>query len=363
MSNLWRDMSAFLQTSSRQSCRDSFIHPSQKTTMRKLTSAFLVLPLSAISHYVLADDCSNVIALSKTRSETISDKETVEQHADNFCKAYSTWKTRSRSDQNESDLGASFKFLKFSMSASNSYSDTSAEAVASKYCSATNESRSAKNAYRQYVETISPDGFQAYEACLRFKEEELTFGIDPNTVLPKELKLTAKFTGLSSSSTHADVTVNASESVACSWDGTKSDSRRIERGTTAILTCKRDRSSTRSFVSLTRTNGSRGAEAMSLSWIAYDDNGQPIEVLQSLLQELRRPPKYSVENLLTNSGQVNGSFPVVPRSDGALFCGLGQYEWGDGNRGPLMKCSVWWDGAWRYFTSDKVACTAVCVWR
>lgn len=55
---------------------------------------------------------------------------------------------------------------------------------------------------------------------------------------------------------------------------------------------------------------------------------------------------------------------VIPRSHGALFCGLGQIEFGPKNMADVMKCSVWFDGEWKYYGSgSQVNCTYQCVWQ
>lgn len=53
--------------------------------MRSLTVLFLLF-CSSVS---FADDCINVIALSKVISTTVEDKSSLDQHAENFCKEFS----------------------------------------------------------------------------------------------------------------------------------------------------------------------------------------------------------------------------------------------------------------------------------
>lgn len=112
--------------------------------MRSLTVLFLLF-CSSVS---FADDCINVIALSKVISTTVEDKSSLDQHAENFCKEFSQSKNSTKS----ANYSASYKVLSASMGTSGA----SAEQIASKYCSAADSKKSRTDAYKQYIETISP---------------------------------------------------------------------------------------------------------------------------------------------------------------------------------------------------------------
>ena len=131
--------------------------PANPLCARIFTSIIVLVGVGSAT-WAQQQQCESVISLSKVVSTVVSDQEAVESHAANFCSEYakSTGESRSLS------FSASYKFL----SASLGLSSASYEDVASKYCSASNSSMRATNAYKQYVESISPEAYDAYKACL-----------------------------------------------------------------------------------------------------------------------------------------------------------------------------------------------------
>jgi hypothetical protein len=233
---------------------------------------YLICFIAAASSVCRAQDCESVIALSKVVSTVVSDRESVEQHAARFCGEYS----RGSAEGDETRFGASYKFLAGTLGVANA----SLDAVASRYCSAANESVAIKDAYKQYVESISPNAYGAYEQCLQMSKRDLKFNVNLNSILPTEFSISASFVS-STGQANAVVTYVSSKDVVCRWDGGDGEVREIMSGSSAILECERPDPRTASYVSVVRKNGA-GQELLTLPWPRYDESGVAVDSLAAL---------------------------------------------------------------------------------
>ena len=209
-------------------------------------------------------ECASIIALSKVSASTISDRSTVEQHAANFCNEYSHAKSSAKS----SSASASYKFF------SGSYSGgrASMDEVAAKYCSAANGSVAAANAYQQYVETISPNAYGAYEKCLQMKRN-VHFSIDPASILPNQFSMSVAFKASTASDSTAQIAVRPSDGVSCEWDPSDATNPIIMKsGTSRILDCQRTDSMVPGFVRMQRVD-SGDDDQLVIPWQAYTSEG------------------------------------------------------------------------------------------
>lgn len=242
--------------------------------MRYLILVFgAVVFLISVSGNVVAQECESVIALSKVVATVVSDRDSVEQHAANFCNEYS----RSGGKSNSASFGASYKFL----SASFGSTSASMEAVASKYCSASNSYAASKDAYKQYIETISPNAYSAYEQCLRMSRQDLKFNVNTASILPHEFSMSASFVS-STGQPSAQITYSASKDVTCRWDDTNQKTRILKTGSSAILECERANPSQRSYVTVVRSDVGANQDTLTLPWQAYNKNGHPVDSLAAL---------------------------------------------------------------------------------
>jgi len=268
---------------------------------------------------VYAQECESVIALSKVVTSAVSDKESVEQHAANFCNEYS----RSHGSSSSASYGASYKFL----SASFGSSSVSAETVASKYCSASNSYSATKDAYKQYIETISPNAYSAYEQCLKMSKQDLLFNVNVGSILPNQFSMSTSYVSSIAGSTQAVVTYSASNGVSCKWDGSPDKKQTILTGSTVILECTRTDPTKKSFVTLVRNDGRN--EPLTLPWQAYDKDGIPIDSLSALQTKVDSvlsqlgPIKTEIEKLSKKANilailTVQGG-RVVTSSEGVSF--------------------------------------------
>lgn len=255
--------------------------------------------VSAFSAPAIAQNCESVIALSKVVNTTVSDKDSLEQHASNFCNEYS----KAQGSGKSSSFGASFKFL----SASFGSSTVSAETVASKYCSANNSSVASKDAYKNYIETISPNAYSAYEQCLRMANDHLQFSVDIAGILPTEFSISASFVSPIRAATNAEVSYSASKDVNCKWDDGPDKKIAIQTGGTAILECSRTDSTVKSYVRLVRKDGP--GQPLILPWQAYTKEGVPVDTIRDFQKSME-----ALQNKLSSlGGQIDA---VNTRIDG-----------------------------------------------
>ncbi|WP_140912136.1 hypothetical protein [Methylomonas koyamae] len=290
---------------------------------------FGLLALFSIANIVYAQECETVIALSKIVTTTVSDKDSVDQHAANFCNEYA----RSSGHSSNTNFGASYKFL----SASYGNSNASVDEVASKYCSASNNYSARKDVYRQYIESISPNAYGAYEQCLKMTQQDLKFNVNLASILPDQFSMSVAFT---SQNTHASSTTliySTSNGITCTWDGNSDKSLKMVSGSTAVLECSRTDQSKKGYVSVVRKDDA-SSQPLTLPWQGYTRDGIPIGTVDSIINSLSaidtkvnrsisdiQVLSQKVQNIRTLDGQIfakggnNGSVSCE------LFCAGSQW--------------------------------------
>lgn len=264
--------------------------------------------LLASEQCLAQQDCESVIALSKVVTTTVADRASVEQHASNFCNEYE----QSRGKSGSSGFEASYKFL----SLSQSNTSASKEEIASKYCSASSSNLRSSDAFRQYIEAISPNAYSAYEQCIANQQRDLKYNVNTASVLPKQFTMSASFVSSTGRpSTH--VTYSASEGVSCTWLGGEGRTQKIASGTVAVLECKRTSASTPSYVSL---NGSEANQVpLTLPWQAYDSSGTPIDVLSAIRSQISRLESRLQQMTDVTTAIGNGRILAIARIKGGAL--------------------------------------------
>lgn len=238
----------------------------------KISSALVLL---LVSMSASAEECANIIALSKIISTTVEDKNSLETHASNFCSEYSL----AKSSGNTMNISASYKFI----AASYGSSQVSAEEMASKYCSATSSNLKRDDAYKQYIETISPNAYTAYEQCIQMSRNNIKFSLDSGSILPKEFSMTASFQQSARLDT-ADLVLTTSKDVDCVWSQNGTKMIHFSGIGSADLSCNRNDQTVKSFVKVTRVDG---GEKITFPWPAYDKNGVLIDTISDLQKNIR----------------------------------------------------------------------------
>lgn len=244
---------------------------------------------------VYAQKCESVIALSKTTSNQVADKDTVEQQAASFCNEYK----KSVTSGSAMDAGGSYGIF----SASVGMSNQSAEAIATRYCSASNSYAARRDAFKSYVESISPDAYTAYEACLRLSNSNLAFGVDAAGILPNEFSISASFRSTAAAQNETSLEVSASDGVTCQSGGQTVTVVPIKTGSTVVISCKRSDRTQRSYVRFVN-RGSSNNEPLTLPWQGYDAQGNPVDSLFALQKRLEAL-EGKIEGSLSLSGVVS----------------------------------------------------------
>lgn len=244
--------------------------------MKIVIFAFAFTLFSAVT---VAQQCESLIALSKVSSATVADKSAVEQNASNFCSEYS----KSGGKSGSSSFGASYKFL--SLSSANA--DTSVEAIASKYCSASSNFSQSTDAYKQYVDTIAPGAFEAYQECIQLASKDVRFHLSANGILSNEFSMIVSFAGSTGNNRSAVISANPASGITCTWDGS-SNKPEIELGTgqTTVLHCERKDADKRGYVIVARTDGTK--ESITIPWREYGKDGMPVDSLAALQARVRK---------------------------------------------------------------------------
>jgi hypothetical protein len=237
-----------------------------------MISKLLTSILLAVTFSAAAQNCENVIALSRIVSTSIADKSSVDQHAANFCSEYS----KRSSSGSSADFGASYKFF----SASFGNSNLSADEVASKVCSASSSNQASNDAYKQYVETISPNAYTAYQQCLNMTQSDIRFEVDVAAVLPAEFSVLVTFRADNPADNSARLSYVASSGITCQWGDTRTKDRTLQDKTSILFRCARQDQTKPGYVKVARTNGVQGS--LTLPWIAYTKEGMPIATLVNI---------------------------------------------------------------------------------
>lgn len=244
--------------------------------------ALVVLSLSAILSFMPGvagaqnDSCLSILQLSKTVETVVSNEESVEEHAASFCNEYFKTDNKSKSKS----FGASYKFLAGSFAGGSA----SQESVASKYCSSASDGRQKKDAFKHYIETIAPGGFDALQTCMRL-QQDIKFNI--GGYLSDYFNMTVTFVSKARGLKNADIKVSPSPGVTCHWDkpsAAHADRTTLETGGKADLTCTRSDITKKAFVSVFATDIAENE--MTLQWKAYSAEGHPIASLEYLQSEI-----------------------------------------------------------------------------
>lgn len=162
--------------------------------------AFLCLSFS-----VNAEECSSVIALSKTAKTFIKTKESLSDLSSSFCSAYKSYKTSNR----VTDVEASYNLF----SAAVSSGASSVESLGQTYCSQSDDYRVNKVAINSFEESIDPQAYQAYKSCIDRTDRSLAFGVI--TIADNQFGLIVNFNVIGSSP--ATIIAKPSLNANCSW--------------------------------------------------------------------------------------------------------------------------------------------------
>ena len=232
----------------------------------------------AFASNAVAEGCEDVILFSKLSSSAVKTKSSIEANAANFCNEYQQAKTYGRTMA----ASASYKFL----SASYGSSNASTEEVASKFCSATSLNNVNNEAYKEYVETISPEAYTSYQQCKRMENKSnIIFDLNPVDMSPKQLSMTVKYQAGMGGATPILKYVTT-KGVTCSWLDTtnKTFTFNADIGATD-LTCTREDTLNNSSVKIVSTKSN---DVISFKWPAFTSDGVTVDAMKDLLQKNKK---------------------------------------------------------------------------
>jgi len=253
--------------------------------------------------------CTDIIALSKTTAQVVQSQDSLESNASAFCKEYKSQTSSSKS----ASYSASYKFLSASMGQSNAAESD----VASKYCSSDASLTVRADAYRQYVESISPQAYAAYEACEKFSRQDISFDVNPASILPAEMSISASFAPKKESV--SKLKYAASKDVKCRWTTKEQDGVTVlPSGSSTLLECERAGYTKPSFISIYEEN-SGNSNRLTIAWPAYNDNGTPLNLVTDLQQK--------TQEALTRLDQFSRSLSGAVLAFNASQCPAGWTEY------------------------------------
>lgn len=105
-----------------------------------------------------ANNCADVIKLSLVSTESVQSEESFTEDAAQFCKEYSKSSSVSKSG------GGNVGYGGFTLGATSAKSN--ANSVADRLCKSHDKSELRDNAYRTYIQAISPAAYSSYDQCI-----------------------------------------------------------------------------------------------------------------------------------------------------------------------------------------------------
>lgn len=299
--------------------------------MRRLIYSLVLIACSAAQ---AQEKCESVIALSKVVTNTVTDESAFKKQAANFCSDYA----KRQGGNNSTNIGVSYGAI----SGSFGQSGASMEEIASKVCSSSDLSQADSAAYKNYVETISPNAYAAYQSCVAMTGSDMRFDVNLAAVLPAEFSITVGFASRAEGNSQANMAFSSSKGVACRWGNTAKDTYSIPDKGSVILKCARDDQTKPGYVKVSRTNGIGGE--LTIPWVAYSKEGVPVATLANMQKAIDQLSLQATA-ASTNIAGITGA-PVVQ----VYHCPVGKSPgWSPG-------------GAWgSYGCQGQISTSASCV--
>ncbi|MBC3917116.1 hypothetical protein H8L32_06485 [Undibacterium sp. CY18W] len=238
--------------------------------------AIAVAAACTISPELSRADCRDVIELSKVASEVVQGSAELETTARAFCKEYASAKANNKS----MNVGGNYGPL----SASFGQSSASAEQIASKYCDASDSSRARTDAFRQYVESIAPGAFSAYERCVSLAGSGVTISVSKAAILPLYFGANVSFQSNENLAVQI-LDFAASPDVTCKWkngQGPASTQTKLQANTADVLQCTRQSDQNKSAVQIFPK--SKPNSSLDFEWDKYQ-RGVPVDLLAQLSKQ------------------------------------------------------------------------------
>lgn len=220
--------------------------------------------------------CTDVIALSRLEAVSVRDRSDFERIAKEFCAEYRKDKAKAGS----SSLAVTYGKGTLDWGGS----QARAEAIFSRTCDASNAEKLNQDAYSNYVETVAPGAYAAYEQCVA-AEQSTGLRYSVNAVTAQEISIGAYFQPLVAGSRSQTVRYDASGGVKCSWNGSYGVKTAIAPQTTDVLRCSRATTASKGYVVV--YSESAAEKPTTFAWQAYQGE-TPVNQIAALQERLTR---------------------------------------------------------------------------
>lgn len=224
---------------------------------------------------VMAENCLEILKLSRLQTSTVMNKTDATEQVESFCEDYSKYVSRGKTG------GFGVSYAGFGVNANSG--SASVDSIAKKLCRHDNISKASSSAYSHYADLIAPGGYNAYEACLS-SNSPINFTITESSPLSSLIILGFLPDGANDT---ADFGIESTEGVNCVYKSgfqpTKVDPDKmifsVEGDTITSIRCTRKKSDRSDSINIVRYDTGDSTSAISIPWAPYKD-GVPFSTLK-----------------------------------------------------------------------------------
>jgi hypothetical protein len=229
-----------------------------------------------------AGSCENILIYSRVMKATAWSKDDFLKERDAHCQEHQS------SSSNSGGGGISIPGVA-DISGSGSHSSIDWQ----QYCQDRENGAISDLNYRDYIDTVAPEAFDAYEQCQ--KSTDVDF--DLTAITPTTLTMLVSFKPSTTNNTAQIAYVVTGDHVSCLWQNqqaTLSQNAPIQsigHGQTFVLQCRRESYKQETPITLYRVDAADDSERMTIPWRKYNDDGQPVDTINDLLSLLSAASK------------------------------------------------------------------------
>ncbi len=217
-------------------------------------------------------NCVDVIRASALKGTVVEGATTIETEAKLFCSEYASAKSKGKA----LSLSGSYGGIGLGVGSS----QTSVDQVASKYCDASNGYKYKDNNYSQYIETIAPGAFAAYEKCISTDGSVVADLADAGI---QAFDITFMVSNKSGMAALQQVAYTASTGFECFWlsgdKETKGRQLSLAANSSTTLQCRRKNQGTQGNIKIFAQSSTKGN--YDFLWKSFS-NGIAVDELQAI---------------------------------------------------------------------------------
>lgn len=239
--------------------------------------------------------CEDLIALSKITTSSVQDNAAYLAAARDYCNSVKQDKSKASS--------SGFELNYSGVGIGGNSASARTDSIASQTCDSSNNQSVRNDAYRNYIETIAPGAYVAYQRCKDVENNSgIQFSADPNAIL--EMTMTVGVVNGTNQrvSPRQNFRYSAEAGVECQWNDGGFLQRavlQLEGNSTAFLKCKRTDSSKPTAVTVVAETVAQ--LPVTFPWGRYL-NGEPVNALAALQQRVNAAEAVlkSIENVVVS---------------------------------------------------------------